>query len=94
MWGIATVTAVGGVSLHGANRVHWHPVVVTSYGAGLALIVDEFALLLDLKDVYWVRQGRMSVDVAVELISTAGTVLAGPPALRRLRRDRRPASTA
>jgi hypothetical protein len=29
----------------------------------LALIVDEFAPLLDLKDVYWAKEGRISVAV-------------------------------
>ena len=27
--------------------------------------MDEFALLLDLKDVYWAKEGRISVDVAI-----------------------------
>ena len=61
--------------------------VATAYGAGLALIVDEFALLLDLSDVYWAKQGRQSVDLAVGLISTTGTVLVGMPVIRRLRRE-------
>jgi hypothetical protein len=62
--------------------------VATAYGAGLALIVDEFALLLDLRDVYWTKQGRVSVDLAIGLIATTGSVLVGLPVLRRLRRNR------
>ena len=89
LWGILAVTAVGGVALHGDDRLRRHPVVATAYGAGLALIADEFALLLDLRDVYWAKQGRVSVDLAVGLISSTGSVLAAWPVLRRLRTDRR-----
>ena len=32
------------------------------YGAGAALTLDEFALWLNLEDVYWGRQGRASID--------------------------------
>ncbi len=88
MWGILTVSVVGGVALRGADRTRRHPLVATAYGAGLALIVDEFALLLDLEDVYWAKQGRDSVDLAVGLISTTGSVLLGLPVLRRLKRNR------
>lgn len=89
MWGILTVAGVGGAALHGEDRLRRHPVVATAYGAGLALIVDEFALLLDLKDVYWAKQGRVSVDLAIGLIAGTGSVLAGWPVLRRLRNERR-----
>jgi hypothetical protein len=89
LWGILTLTGVGGVALHGQDRMRRHPTVATAYGVGLALIVDEFALLLDLKDVYWDRQGRVSVDVAVSLISAGGSVFAARPILRRLRRNRK-----
>jgi hypothetical protein len=33
-----------------------------AYGASAALILDEFALWLNLRDVYWQRQGRESVE--------------------------------
>jgi hypothetical protein len=59
------------------------------YGAGLALIVDEFALLLDLKDVYWAKEGRISVDVGIGGISLAGSYFAGLPVLREVARRRR-----
>jgi hypothetical protein len=35
------------------------------YGAGAALTLDEFALWLNLEDVYWARQGRESIDAVV-----------------------------
>jgi hypothetical protein len=60
--------------------------VALSYGIGLALIVDEFALLLDLRDVYWARQGRISVDLGVGASSLAGTYFAALPLFRALRR--------
>jgi hypothetical protein len=33
-----------------------------AYGVAAALVLDEFALWLNLKDVYWQRQGRESVE--------------------------------
>jgi hypothetical protein len=86
MWGIGMVCGVGGVAVHGENEQRRHPLVAVAYGVGLALIVDEFALLLDLKDVYWAKQGRISVDLAVGGSSLAGTYFAALPLLRALRR--------
>jgi hypothetical protein len=88
LWGIALLTAVGGVAVRGEDRTRRHPVVALSYGTGMALIVDEFALLLDLRDVYWLRQGRVSVDLGVGVVALGGTALAAAPMLRRLARPR------
>jgi hypothetical protein len=35
------------------------------YGVGAALTLDEFALWLNLKDVYWTSQGRTSIDAVI-----------------------------
>jgi hypothetical protein len=35
------------------------------FGIGVGLTIDEFALWLYLEDVYWAREGRSSVDVAI-----------------------------
>lgn len=35
------------------------------YGVGAALTLDEFALWLNLQDVYWSREGRESIDAVV-----------------------------
>ena len=89
MWGIGLLAGVGGVAVHGEDKQRRHPVVAISYGVGLALIVDEFALLLDLKDVYWAKQGRISIDLGVGGIALAGSYFAALPVLRRLRRQLR-----
>jgi hypothetical protein len=89
MWGIGLLTGVGGIAVRGDEERRRHPVTAVSYGSGLALIVDEFALLLDLKDVYWAKQGRISVDLAVGGISATASYFAALPVLRRLRDKRR-----
>ena len=81
------LAGVGAIAVRGEDRHRRHPAVAVSYGAALALIVDEFALLLDLKDVYWARQGRISVDLGVGGSAVAGSYLAARPVLRRLARD-------
>jgi hypothetical protein len=89
LWGILLVSSAGGVAVRGDERLRRHPLVATAYGLGMALIVDEFALLLDLKDVYWAKQGRWSVDLGVGIIAIAGAVLEGAPVLRRLLEEAR-----
>jgi hypothetical protein len=87
MWGIGMLAGVGAIAVHGEDAQRRHPAVATTYGVGLALIVDEFALLLDLKDVYWAKQGRISVDLAVSGVSLAGSYFAALPLLRAMRRE-------
>ena len=86
MWGIGMLAGVGGVAVRGDEKLRRHPGTAVTYGIGLALIVDEFALLLDLQDVYWAKQGRISVDVAVGGIAAAGSVFAALPVLRKVAR--------
>jgi hypothetical protein len=87
--GIGMLATVAGVGLRGTDAQRRHPAAAVAYGAANAMIVDELALLLDLKDVYWAHDGRKSVDVAVGLIATGATIVAGMPlwphALRALR---------
>ncbi|SRR5712691_2073203 len=87
LWGIGLLAGVGAVAVRGNERQRVHPAVSISYGAGMALIIDEFALLLDLKDVYWARQGRISVDLGVGGIAAVGSYFAALPLARALRRE-------
>jgi hypothetical protein len=88
LWGIGMLAGVGAVAVHGDERHRQHPAVAMSYGSGLALIVDEFALLLDLKDVYWAKQGRLSVDIGIGGIAAAGCYFAALPVARAMRERR------
>lgn len=52
------------------------------FGAGAALVLDEFPLILHLDDVYWDERGKLSVEattIAVAVFSTA--VIVASPAL-------------
>jgi hypothetical protein len=55
-----------------------------SYGAGAALTLDEFALWLNLQDVYWAKQGRESIDAVVLFGSLLSMGLIGKDFLREL----------
>ena len=89
MWGIGLLSGVGVVAVRGQERHRRHPAVAVSYGNGLALIVDEFALLLNLRDVYWARQCRISIDVGAGGSALTGSYFAALPVLRRLQREKR-----
>ncbi|MFJ6853398.1 hypothetical protein ACIQM3_23195 [Streptomyces sp. NPDC091271] len=47
------------------------------FGMGAGLVLDEFALILHLDDVYWTEEGRQSVEVVVLTASLVLLVLAG-----------------
>ncbi len=55
-----------------------------AYGAGAALTLDEFALWLNLQDVYWAKQGRESIDAVVLFGSLLSMGLVGKDFLREL----------
>jgi hypothetical protein len=73
------LAVVGAVALRGAEKHRRHPAAAVAYGSATALIVDELALLLDLKDVYWANDGRKSVDAAVTIIAAGGVIVMGLP---------------
>ncbi|MDJ0391926.1 hypothetical protein QMK17_01090 [Rhodococcus sp. G-MC3] len=47
------------------------------FGIGSALVLDEFALIFYLKDVYWAEQGRASVDAVFAAVAATGLLLLG-----------------
>ena len=53
------------------------------FGAGMGLTMDEAALLLDLEDVYWTRQGLLSVQVSLGVTATLAATILGLRMLRR-----------
>jgi hypothetical protein len=71
VWGILLLLLVGygwllqiGTDVHARSR--WPGrIMAFLYGVGAALTLDEFALWLNLRDVYWEREGRASIDVVL-----------------------------
>jgi hypothetical protein len=59
------------------------------FGAGAAVTLDEFALWLNLEDVYWAKQGRESVDAVVLFGGALSIGLWGRPFFRELIREAR-----
>lgn len=50
------------------------------FGAGAALTLDEFALVLHLDDVYWTQEGRTSIDACLAAVAFLGlTLVAASP---------------
>ncbi|MGE2713700.1 hypothetical protein ACQI4L_06570 [Mycolicibacterium litorale] len=47
------------------------------FGVGAALVLDEFALILHLQDVYWSEDGRTSVDAVFAAVAVAGLLILG-----------------
>lgn len=56
---------------------NWAGVTAGIFGVGTALVLDEFALILHLEDVYWMEQGRLSVQVVFIAIALCGLTLMG-----------------
>ena len=58
---------VGGLLAIGGIGSGWDNTAGVIFGMGLALVLDEFALILHLQDVYWEEEGRLSVDAVFVL---------------------------
>jgi hypothetical protein len=64
VWGILLMLLVGYVWLLevGVGSSWVASLTAIAFGVGAALTLDEFALWLNLSDVYWEQQGRVSID--------------------------------
>ena len=54
------------------------------YGIAAALTLDEFALWLNLRDVYWAREGRASIDAGIIFVALLSAGFWGGPFFRGL----------
>lgn len=67
VWGILLLLIVGYVWLLevGVGSSWLASITAMLFGLGAGLTLDEFALFLNLRDVYWERQGRESIDAVL-----------------------------
>ena len=59
------------------TELFWSSVVAFVFGVGAALVLDEFALILHLDDVYWQERGRTSIDAMFVAIAVTGMLVVG-----------------
>jgi hypothetical protein len=65
VWGILLLIVCGYVGIAIAPESPWREIVAILFGVGMGLTLDEFALWLNLEDVYWSKKGRESIDAVV-----------------------------
>lgn len=70
------IGGVTGLVVAAASQL-WFAVAASIFGVGSALVLDEFALILHLHDVYWEEEGRTSVDAVFIAIAVTGLLLIG-----------------
>jgi hypothetical protein len=94
VWGILILLGVGyGYlnevgSLSTPASIFWSRLFSILYGAGAALTLDEFALWLNLANVYWSPQGRESIDAVVLFGSLLAIGTWGAPVVTAWRRKK------
>jgi len=88
--GILLAFASGGAGLITQNP-RMEQTLAVPFGAGIGLTFDEAALLLDLRDVYWTREGILSVQISLGLAAILGGTIIF---LRMLRRGEEAAEEA
>jgi hypothetical protein len=74
VWGILLLLSMGYLGISTDLPSPWFEFVAIAFGIGMGLTMDEFALWLNLQDVYWTDKGRQSIDAVV--ITTGLLVIA------------------
>jgi hypothetical protein len=59
------------------------PRLALAFGTGMGLTLDESALLLELDDVYWTREGVLSVQITLAAMALISATVLGARLVRR-----------
>jgi hypothetical protein len=77
VFGIAGMVITGVFSFATQPTAPWRDIFAFFFGANTALVLDEFALVLHIEDVYWTDRGRKSIDAIILVFSFGGLLLLG-----------------
>jgi hypothetical protein len=80
--GIVLLLLAGGTSILTADE-ELEPKLAIPFGVGMGLTLDESALLLELDDVYWSREGLLGVQISLAVIALIGALSLGVRFVRR-----------
>jgi hypothetical protein len=77
VWGILLLLSMGYLGISTNLGSPWMELVAIAFGIGMGLTLDEFALWLNLEDVYWQAKGRQSIDAVVVTVTLLVIALLG-----------------
>jgi hypothetical protein len=77
VWGIVLLMFTGFLSFVTAQGSPGTEILAGFFGVGLGLTLDEFALWIHLRDVYWAEEGRSSFDAVVVATVIGGLIILG-----------------
>jgi hypothetical protein len=68
---IAFAAGAGAILTHDERLEPW---LAVPFGVGMGLTLDESALLLEFEDVYWSREGLLSVQITLAVMAMLGAL--------------------
>ncbi len=75
--GLVLLLVGAGMAVGATPLAPWREIAAVAIGVGAALVLDEFALILHLDDVYWQEEGEVSVQVVALVTACLGFLLVG-----------------
>jgi hypothetical protein len=80
--GIVLAFTSGAIAILTRNQ-DIEPKLAIPFGAGMGLTLDESALLLELEDVYWSREGLLGVQISLAVAALIGALSLAVRFIRR-----------
>lgn len=77
VWGIVLMMVGGTFGFALNDQAPWMHLAAILFGIGVGLTFDEFALWVYLRDVYWAREGRTSIDAVAVTAAFMALVFLG-----------------
>ena len=75
VWGICLLLVFGWIGITQDLSSPWLQITAVAFGIGTGLTLDEFALWLNLRDVYWESEGRESIRAVILVAAVTGLLL-------------------
>ena len=77
VWGIVLMMFAGFLGFTADPTSPETEILAALFGIGLGLTLDEFALWIHLRDVYWAEEGRSSLDAVIVATVIGGLLVLG-----------------
>src|SRR5438874_7009211 len=74
VWGIVLLLLTGFLSFVTKPTSPWEEILAALFGIGAGFTLDEFALWIHLRDVYWAEEGRSSFDAVIVAAVLGGLI--------------------